>query len=221
MPPLFAYSDQPFGWLVASLLAHFLPLLGLRDKTIYDKTIRVPVLTLPNIITIARMLMVPLLVWLLVEGRYDLAFWTFLVAGASDAVDGILARKFNMQSVLGTYLDPLADKALMVSIYVTLGFMLEIPTHVVIAVVSRDILIVGAVVLSWMLDQPVPMKPLMISKANTTVQILFAGLVLAELGAFLSLNGERDILGNVVVIFTVTSAVAYMVDWVGHMARAE
>nr|WP_321444361.1 CDP-alcohol phosphatidyltransferase family protein [uncultured Cohaesibacter sp.] len=178
-------------------------------------------MTIPNIITIARMLMVPLLVWLLVEGRYDLAFWTFMVAGVSDAIDGILARKFDMQSDLGSYLDPLADKALMVSIYVTLGFMLEIPTHVVIAVVSRDILIVAAVVLSWMLDRPVPMKPLMISKANTTVQILFAGLVLAELGSLLSLNGEQQILGNIVVIFTVTSAIAYLVDWAGHMARDE
>ena len=178
-------------------------------------------MTLPNLITIARLLMVPLLVWLLVEGQYQLAFWTFLIAGASDAVDGILARKFDMQSLLGAYLDPLADKALMVSIYVTLGLMLEIPTHVVIAVVSRDILIVGAVLLSWILSRPVPMKPLLISKANTTVQIIFAGLVLADLGQVIALTNERDILGVFVVIFTVTSAVAYLVDWVAHMARDE
>lgn len=176
-------------------------------------------MTIPNIITIARLLMVPLLVWFLIEGQFDLAFWTFLLAGVSDAVDGILARKFDMQSLLGAYLDPLADKVLLVSIYVTLGLMLEIPTHVVIAVVSRDILIIGAVVLSWMLDKPVPMKPLMISKANTTVQIIFAGLVLADLGQLLSLTNERDVLGMFVVIFTVASAVAYLVDWVGHMAR--
>ena len=176
-------------------------------------------MTIPNIITIARLLMVPLLIWFLVEGQYDLALWTFLLAGVSDAIDGILARKFDMQSLLGSYLDPLADKVLLVSIYVTLGFMLEIPTHVVIAVVSRDILIVGAVMLSWMLDQPVPMKPLMISKANTTVQIIFAGLVLADLSQFLSMTNERDVLGMFVVIFTVASAVAYLVDWISHMAR--
>ena len=165
--------------------------------------------------------MVPLVVWLLVDGRHDLAFWTFLIAGLSDAVDGIIARRLSMQSNLGAYLDPIADKALLVSIYVTLGLMLEIPAYIVIAVVSRDILIVGAVLLSWMLDQPVAMKPLVISKANTVAQIIFAGIVMADLGMTIDLGTERTILGVVVVGFTVTSAVAYLVDWVGHMAKAE
>ncbi len=165
--------------------------------------------------------MVPLVVWLLVDGRYDLAFWTFLIAGLSDAVDGILARKLNMQSLLGAYLDPVADKALLVSIYVTLGFMLEIPAYIVIAVVSRDILIVGAVVLSWMMGQPMAMKPLVISKANTVAQIFFAGFVMADLGLPLEVSSERQILGVIVVLFTVTSAVAYLVDWIGHMTKTD
>src|SRR5262249_30676988 len=83
---------------------------------------------------------------------------------------------------LGAYLDPIADKTLLVSIYVTLGLAGHLPVWLVIAVVSRDILIVGAVVLSWMLSRPLTMHPLLISKVNTFAQIVLAGLVLAELG---------------------------------------
>ena len=164
--------------------------------------------------------MVPLIVWLLIDGRYEWAFWTFLLAGLSDAVDGIIARRLSMQSELGAHLDPIADKALLVSMYVTLGFMFEIPAFIVIAVVSRDILIVGAVVLSWMLGQPVAMRPLVISKANTVVQILLAGLVLADLGLPVELSTERNIMGYLVVLTTISSAIAYLVDWVSHMTSA-
>ena len=178
-------------------------------------------MTLPNIITIARLFMVPLVVWFLIDGRHELAFWTFMIAGISDAADGVLARRFNMHSLLGAYLDPVADKALLVSIYVTLGMMFEIPTFVVIAVVSRDILIVGAVMLSWMLDRPVPMQPLMVSKVNTVFQIVFAGLVMADLALAVELNGVRLVMGYVVFLSTVVSAGAYLVNWIGHMAISE
>ena len=83
---------------------------------------------------------------------------------------------YGWNSELGAYLDPIADKALLVSIYVTLGFAGQLPVWLVIAVVSRDILIVGAVVLSWMLSRPLSMQPLLISKANTFSQIVLAGL---------------------------------------------
>jgi cardiolipin synthase len=177
--------------------------------------------TIPNIITIARLFLVPMIVWLLVDGRYETAFWAFLAAGMSDAVDGIIARKFDMQSELGAHLDPLADKALLVSIYVTMGMMEEIPAWIVIAVVSRDILIVGAVILSWVMDQPVAMKPLVISKANTTMQIIFAGVVLADLGVMAELSTERMLLGYVVAALTISSAGAYLLSWLAHMGRSD
>ena len=79
-----------------------------------------------------------------------IAFLLFLAAGISDAVDGFLAKRFGMTTELGAYLDPLADKALIVSIYVTLGITGVIPRWLVILVVSRDIMIVGAVMLSWL-----------------------------------------------------------------------
>ncbi len=89
-----------------------------------------------------------------------IAFVLFLVAGVSDAVDGFLAKRFRMTTVLGSYLDPLADKALLVSIYVTLGINGQLPRWLVILVVSRDVMIVGGVMLSWLVGSPVKMKPL-------------------------------------------------------------
>ncbi len=87
-----------------------------------------------------------------------------------------------MTSELGALLDPLADKALLVSIYVALGIWGAMPRWIVILVVSRDIMIVGAVIVSWLYGKPMAMKPLMVSKLNTVAQVIFAALVLAALG---------------------------------------
>jgi cardiolipin synthase len=149
------------------------------------------------------------------------AFLVFLLAGLSDAADGFLAKRYGWRSELGAYLDPIADKALLVSIYVTLGFAGHLPVWLVIAVVSRDILIVGAVVLSWMLSRPLTMQPLLVSKANTLAQIVLAGLVLAELGLGLGLHPLVKVLIWVTGALTITSAAVYFWQWLGHMARYE
>ena len=100
----------------------------------------------------------------------------------SDAVDGFLAKRFGMASELGAYLDPLADKVLIVSIYVSLGIVDALPRWLVILVVSRDLLIVGGVMFSWLIGKPVSVKPHPVSKLNTAAQLLLVGLVLAALG---------------------------------------
>src|SRR5271155_5849454 len=110
------------------------------------------------------------------------AFALFLAAGISDAVDGFLAKRFHMASELGAYLDPLADKALIVSIYVALGIAGALAIPLVILVVSRDIMIISGFMLSWLVGKPMPVRPLPVSKLNTVVQILLAVLVLAERG---------------------------------------
>ena len=112
-------------------------------------------MNIPNSLTLGRIVLVPLVVWLIITHEMQAAFLLFLLAGLSDAADGYLAKRYGWNSELGAYLDPIADKALLVSIYVTLGFAGHLPVWLVIAVVSRDILIVGAVVLSWMLSRPV------------------------------------------------------------------
>ena len=131
-------------------------------------------LSIPNLITLARILLVPVVVWAIASGEMRIAFLLFLAAGISDAVDGFLAKRFGMTTELGAYLDPLADKVLIVSIYVTLGITGVIPLWLVILVVSRDIMIVGAIILSWLVDKPVKIKPHPVSKLNTVAQIVLA-----------------------------------------------
>jgi cardiolipin synthase len=168
-----------------------------------------------------RIVLVPLVVWLIITHEMLAAFLLFLFAGLSDAADGFLAKRYKWNTELGAYLDPIADKALLVSIYVTLGLAGQLPAWLVIAVVSRDILIVGAVVLSWMLSRPLSMHPLLISKANTLSQIILAGLVLAELGLGLGLEGLVQLLVWVTGTLTIISAAAYFVAWLRHMASYE
>jgi len=173
--------------------------------------------TIPNLISIARLFLVPLTIWLIVSGESMTAFWIFILAGVSDGVDGFIARHFNMRSVLGAYLDPLADKALLVSIYVTFVVLNEIPAWVAILVVSRDILIIGAVMLAGMLGRPVAIRPHFISKLNTVAQIVLAALVLGDLAFPIDLATFRHVMVVAVGVLTIGSAFLYAVDWVRHM----
>lgn len=178
-------------------------------------------MNIPNSLTLARIVLVPLVVWLIIDQELTAAFLLFLLAGFSDAADGYIAKRYGWRSELGAYLDPIADKALLVSIYVTLGLAGHLPVWLVIAVVSRDILIVGAVVLSWMLSRPLTMHPLLISKVNTFAQIVLAGLVLAELGLGLGLEPVVKVLIWVTGALTILSAAAYFWAWLRHMAAYE
>jgi len=174
-------------------------------------------LNLPNLITIARILLVPVIVWAIGSGEMLFAFILFLAAGISDAVDGFLAKRFGMTSELGSYLDPLADKALIVSIYVALGVSENLPRWLVILVVSRDIMIIAAVMLSWLVGKPVIVKPLAVSKANTAAQILLAMLVLASLGLKFNFAWLIDLAVVAVAALTLISIAAYVREWLRHM----
>ena len=175
-------------------------------------------MSVPNLLTIARILLVPLIVWLIISERFWLSFAIFVIAGITDAVDGFIAKNYDSITELGTYLDPLADKLLLVSIYVTLGLQGFLPDWLVILVVSRDVMIVGAVILSWLVDKPVQMHPLLLSKANTTAQITLAALSLGVL-AFAEPHPVLILWGSAAVGFlTVVSGAQYMVAWIAHMA---
>jgi cardiolipin synthase len=177
-------------------------------------------LSIPNLITLGRILLVPIVVWAIASGAMWIAFVLFLVAGVSDAVDGYLAKRFNMTSVLGAYLDPLADKALIVSIYLTLGIIGLIPRWLVILVVSRDIMIVGGVVLSWLVGSPLKMRPLVVSKLNTVAQIVFACVVLGSLGFGVEVAPLDIVLMAFVAVLTLASIAAYLIEWARHMNAA-
>jgi cardiolipin synthase (CMP-forming) len=177
--------------------------------------------SIPNIITLARIILVPIIVWAIASGEMEIAFGIFVIAGLSDAIDGFLAKRFDMTSELGALLDPLADKALLVSIYIALGIWGAIPRWIVILVVSRDIMIVAAVIVSWLFGKPVEMKPLMVSKLNTVAQVAFAALVLASLGFGFKPAPYDLILMVFVTVFTLISVSLYLVEWVRHMGTIE
>ena len=178
-------------------------------------------LNIPNLITLGRILLVPIVVWAIATpGAMWIAFVLFLAAGVSDAVDGYLAKRFAMFTELGAYLDPLADKALIVSIYLTLGVNGFIPLWLVILVVSRDILIVGGIMLSWLVGSPLKIKPLLVSKLNTVAQIVFASVVLGSLGFNYELPTLTLVLMGLVAALTLLSVAAYVAEWVRHMNTA-
>ncbi|AZN73852.1 CDP-alcohol phosphatidyltransferase family protein [Georhizobium profundi] len=175
-------------------------------------------MTIPNLITVARLLCVPALVYAMILGELQLAFGLFLAAGISDAVDGFIARHFNQRSELGTYLDPIADKLLLVSVFVMLTWLAVLPLWFLILVASRDILIVAAVLLSSLMAQPVTVKPILVSKATTAFQIGLALVVLGELAFDLNLSGVGHTLLILTSALTVLSAAAYLIDWLRHMS---
>jgi len=176
---------------------------------------------LPNLITLARIASVPLVVWLIVEGYMLWAFWVFVAAGLSDALDGFIAKRFDMETELGKYLDPLADKALLVSVYVTLGIEGYIASWLVILVVFRDIAIVGGALLFETMTHSLTMQPLMVSKVNTVVQILLVVAVMANAGYGVEFDGGLDMLVLLTAATTVLSGLAYAVTWVKGWTQLE
>jgi cardiolipin synthase len=176
---------------------------------------------LPNLISLARLLAVPLAVWLMLGDHFTAAFWLFIAAGVSDGLDGFIARHFSKRTKLGGYLDPLADKALLVSVYVTLGLRGHIADWLVILVVFRDLLIIGGAVVYHLLTQSLRMQPLFISKFNTVAQIALAGLVLAQLGLGIADERLLALMVHAVAATTFLSGAAYVVIWSWRLLSVE
>ncbi len=168
---------------------------------------------LPNIITLARIALVPVLILLLKDQDYAAALIVFVIAGASDALDGYLAKRLNVQSRLGAIIDPVADKLLLVSAYVMLTLLGHIPFWLVLVVAFRDLLIVGGYMLYTSHAGPVKMRPSILSKLNTLMQIALATLVLAQQAAGLDWPLTIDVLVVAVLITTVASGAHYLWSW--------
>lgn len=178
-------------------------------------------MNIPNSITLARIVSVPLIVWLIMREEMLLAFVFFLLGGISDALDGLIAKQFDLVTRLGKYLDPLADKILLVSIYVTLGIKGDIPSWLVIVVVSRDIFIVGGILLSYMMGTRVVIKPVRISKINTFCQISLAAIVLGAAGFEIDTGYLLTISIYIVALTTVFSGYSYVSDWMRQFNQSE
>lgn len=135
-------------------------------------------LTIPNLITLARILLTPLFIIFLIQGRYRKALMVFLLAGLSDLADGLVARRWHQKSPLGAYLDPLADKLLMSSSFVTLSIARIIPPWLTVVVLSRDLTIALGVAIFRLADLPLVISPTWLGKWTTTLQITTILLVL-------------------------------------------
>lgn len=167
-------------------------------------------MNIPNIISLARLLSVPLIVSLILSYQLTAAFIFFMLAGLSDALDGFLARIFKSRTTLGAYLDPIADKALLVGVFVALGHAGLVELWVVVLVVFRDALIIGGILLLFLFKNQVEMKPLMISKLNTVVQLMYALFVLSRAETFVGIPHLSVYFGYLVVLTTIFSGVSYV-----------
>ena len=137
-------------------------------------------MTVPNILTLLRILLTPMLVWFLLDNRLGPALAVFLFAGMTDGLDGLIARLYNQKSQLGAYLDPLADKLLLVSSFILLGRLGMAPMWLVVITVSRDGIIILGLLTLMLHHIPVEIKPSIVSKATTLAQLL---TVLSVLGS--------------------------------------
>lgn len=143
-----------------------------------------PMQHVPNLITVGRLLAVPVAVWLILSDHLALAFWLFLLAAISDGLDGMIARLFRARSSLGAWLDPLADKALLVGSFIAMAAVGLVPLWLAALVLLRDVtIIVGLGVLLVLLRERLSIQPLWVGKLNTALQLALVVLVLAVYGA--------------------------------------
>jgi cardiolipin synthase len=179
------------------------------DGSPVERRTTTSLVNLPNIITFGRLCAVPLAFWLVLVRRIDDAFLLFVAAGLSDALDGWLARRYGGNAI-GALMDPVADKALLVTMYITLATIGVLPDWLAILVVFRDLLIVGGVVVLAGLGHAVTIRPLYISKLNTVLQILLIAMSLLQGGFGLGVPRLANMLTWCVAVTTLTSGAAYV-----------
>jgi len=176
-------------------------------------------MTIPNLLTILRVLLTPLLVIFLLEGRLSAALIVFIVAGITDGLDGLIARLYRQKSKLGAFLDPLADKLLLATTYVLLAVKNLVPSWLTVIVLSRDVLIVLGVFVLFMQNLPFEIKPTIASKLTTCSQI-FTAIVTMATAIATPHPLLKSILFHITAGFTIVSWAQYMVKGIQIMQGA-
>lgn len=170
-----------------------------------------PMQHVPNLITVGRLLAVPVAVWLILSDHLALAFWLILLTAISDGADGLIARLFRARSKLGGWLDPLADKVLLAGCFIAMAAVGLVPLWLTALVLLRDVtVILGLGVLLVLLRERLSIQPLWVGKLNTALQLALLVLVLAVYGA--KLLPEDYVLPAELVVgaTTIWSMVAYV-----------
>jgi cardiolipin synthase (CMP-forming) len=137
-------------------------------------------ISIPNILTLVRILLTPLLIILLLRREYSLGLLVFVLAGISDALDGFIARCFDQRTLLGAYLDPLADKILLVSSFICLGVLKVLPAWLAVVVITRDVIIVLGIAILTITEKPYEVRPSIISKCTTAAQLVTVMIILVH-----------------------------------------
>src|SRR5262245_47704601 len=169
-------------------------------------------LTLPNFLTLLRIIAIPIFLIFLSEGKYGAAFMLFLAAGVTDTVDGAVARLTNSGSDLGAVLDPMADKLLLLSSFIVLGFSGAISSWLVVLVVVRDVIVVLGYGAVFVVDhQWMEVAPSRLGKLSTFFQLFTIGFALMHLARpALPLATMNQIMFTVTGIVTAASGVQYV-----------
>jgi len=170
------------------------------------------ILNIPNILTLARIIVTPVIVYAILSGEAVMALVLMVAAGITDMLDGAIARYFDQRTTVGAYLDPLADKLMLISMFVTLFIIGKVPLFLFLAVVFRDAIIVLGAMAYEMVTHSLKMEPSMISKVTTFMQIVYVVTMLLHMAHPL---GGQWIQGVVWTTFVVTciSGLHYMLVW--------
>lgn len=168
---------------------------------------------LPNLLCVFRILLVAPILWGITRGQYDLALALFVLAGATDGVDGFLARQFDWRSELGAFLDPVADKLLMVSVLIWLALGNLVPVWLAATLIGRDVVIVAGALAYRALRGPFSGNATTVSKINTVLQLVFVTLVLANAAFAVPPAAPVAVLGSIVFVTAVVSGLNYVREW--------
>ena len=168
---------------------------------------------IPNLLTLLRMCAAPVLILFLMDRNYGVGTLLFLVAGITDALDGWFAKRFDCVTRLGTILDPIADKMLIITAYIVLALLGDIPLWVVLIVSFRDLGIVGGYLILQTIHDEMPPQPSLLSKLNTLAQITFVLTVMTNKMGLVPLQGVVDVLLWLVAATTLVSGFHYIYRW--------
>ena len=174
-------------------------------------------MNVPNWLSSFRIALVPLVVWALAERAFGVALALFLTAAVTDAVDGYLARRLDQRTLLGSYLDPLADKALVMASFLMLALMGLVPVWLAVIVVGRDLALVFGAALTKLFAERALLQPFVISKANTMAQMVLVAIVLWDGATVARIDTLTTVFVFVVAVLTTGSALAYSVSWLREM----
>jgi len=178
-------------------------------------------MNIPNFLSLLRIILVPAIVIFLIQNEYANALITFTIAGITDALDGALARMLNKQTELGAFLDPLADKVLLSTSFITLAIFGLIPSWLTVIVISRDLIILIGIMTLSMMSVEYEIKPIFVSKVTTTLQIgtVFFALLLRTFPCEIVNYDLIRLLSWLTAFFTIISGIVYIFKGIKFLNR--